>query len=64
LTSLALYIGADPVMQFIGGAQFDEAVSVLQIQGLAAGASFLFAVGAAGLWAVGGQRALAMATLV
>jgi O-antigen/teichoic acid export membrane protein len=63
-TSLALYVGADPVMQFIGGAEFDEAVSVLQIQGLAAGASFLFAVGAAGLWAVGGQRALAVAALV
>jgi O-antigen/teichoic acid export membrane protein len=63
-TALVLYVGADPVMQFIGGAEFDPAVPVLQIQGLAAGASFLFAVWAAGLWAVGGQRALGLATLI
>jgi O-antigen/teichoic acid export membrane protein len=63
-TALALYVGAEPVIQFIGGDEFDPAVPVLQIQGIATAASFLFAVWAAGLWAIGAQRSLLLSTVV
>jgi O-antigen/teichoic acid export membrane protein len=62
-TALALFVGAEPVMQFIGGDEFDPAVKVLQIQGIATAASFLFAVWAAGLWATGAPRSLLIATV-
>jgi O-antigen/teichoic acid export membrane protein len=63
-SALALYIGAEPVIRFIGGSDFDESVPVLQIQGIATAASFLFAVWAAGLWAIGAQRSLVVASSV
>lgn len=63
-SALGLFVGADPVIQFVGGADFDPAVQVLQIQGIATAASFLFAVWAAGLWAVGAQRSLVLASSV
>lgn len=62
--AMTLVVGAEPVIQFIGGDEFDPAVPVLQIQGIATAASFLFAVWAAGLWAIGAQRSLLVATVV
>jgi O-antigen/teichoic acid export membrane protein len=61
-SALVLFIGAEPVIWFVGGGEFDRAVPVLQIQGIATAASFLFAVWAAGLWALGAQRGLALAS--
>jgi O-antigen/teichoic acid export membrane protein len=63
-TALGLALGAEPVIQFIGGDEFEPAVSVLQIQGVATAASFLFAVWAAGLWAIGAQRSLVIASVI
>ena len=63
-SALALFVGAEPVIQFLGGDQFDPAVPVLQIQGIATAASFLFAVWAAGLWAIAAQRAIVAAATV
>jgi O-antigen/teichoic acid export membrane protein len=62
-TALALVVGAEPIIQFIGGNDFDRAVPVLQIQGVATATSFLFAIWAAGLLAIGAQKSLLLATL-
>jgi len=62
--SVMLVVGAEPVMQFVGGDEFDPAVPVLQIQSISVAASFLFAVWAAGLLAIHAQRSLVVATAV
>jgi O-antigen/teichoic acid export membrane protein len=63
-SALALYVGAEPVIRFLGGSEFDSSVPVLQIQGVATAASFLFAVWASGLWAIGAQRSLVVASSI
>jgi O-antigen/teichoic acid export membrane protein len=63
-SALALYVGAEPVIHFLGGSEFDPSIPVLQIQGVATAASFLFAVWASGLWAIGAQRSLVVASSV
>jgi O-antigen/teichoic acid export membrane protein len=61
---VVLVLGAGPLIDFIGGSKFEPAVPVLRVQGLAVAATFLFAVWAAGLWAIQAQRSLLHATIV
>jgi O-antigen/teichoic acid export membrane protein len=63
-TVLGLAFGAEPAIEFLGGDEFAPAVDVLRIQGIATAATFLFAVWAAGLWAVRAQRPLLVATVI
>ena len=62
--AVSVLVGADAIMRFIGGSDFEPAAPVLRIQGVALACSFLIAVWAAGLWALRRQRALAIANLV
>jgi O-antigen/teichoic acid export membrane protein len=61
---LVLVLGAEPLIDFLGGSEFEPAIPVLRIQGVAVAASFLFAVWAAGLWAIRAQRSLLYATVI
>jgi O-antigen/teichoic acid export membrane protein len=62
--ALVLTVGAEPLIDFLGGSEFAPSIPVLRIQGLAVCASFLFAVWAAGLWAIRAQRQLLYATII
>lgn len=62
--ALCIVLGAKPAIDFIGGEEFEPAVAVLRIQGLAMAASFLVAVWATGLWALRRQRSLVWANLI
>lgn len=57
-TALALVMGAEPVIDFIGGDDFSPAVPVLQIQGPALAATFLVALFGGTLWVVRLKRQL------
>jgi O-antigen/teichoic acid export membrane protein len=57
-TALALAVGAEPVIDFIGGDDFAPAVPVLQIQGPALAATFLVALFGGTLWVVRLKRQL------
>jgi O-antigen/teichoic acid export membrane protein len=57
-TALALAVGAEPVIDFIGGDDFSPAVPVLQIQGPALAATFLVALFGGTLWVVRLKRQL------
>ena len=61
---VTLALAARPVILFLAGADFEPAIPVLQIQAAALPATFLVAVWATGLWAVRGQRLLAIANCV
>jgi O-antigen/teichoic acid export membrane protein len=61
---LALALAARPVVLFLAGQDFEPAVPVLQIQAAALPATFLVSVWATGLWAIRGQRLLAIANCV
>jgi O-antigen/teichoic acid export membrane protein len=62
--AVCVVLGAGPAIAFVGGPDYEPAVEVLRIQGLAITATFLVAVWATGLWALREQRALAWANLV
>jgi O-antigen/teichoic acid export membrane protein len=62
--AVCIVLGAQPAIDVIGGSDFDPAVPVLRIQGVAVAASFLVAVWATGLWATRGQRTLVVANLI
>lgn len=62
--AISVLVGANAIMRFIGGSEFEPAALTLRIQGAALACSFLIAVWAAGLWALRRQRALAVANLV
>ena len=61
---VTLALAARPVILFLAGEDFEPAIPVLQIQAAALPATFLVAVWATGLWAVRGQRLLAIANCV
>ncbi len=61
---VTLALAARPVILFLAGDDFEPAIPVLQIQAAALPATFLVAVWATGLWAVRGQRLLAIANCV
>jgi O-antigen/teichoic acid export membrane protein len=63
-TALALVVGAEPVIDFVGGADFGPAVPVLQIQGPALAATFLVALLGGTLWVVRAKRQLVIGNLV
>lgn len=63
-TAICVILGAEVAIAVVGGPEFQPAVSVLRVQGLALTVSFLVAVWATGLWALRGQRALAWANFV
>jgi O-antigen/teichoic acid export membrane protein len=60
-TAVSIVLGAEPAIRFVGGPEFESAVPVLRVQGIALASSFLVAVWAAGLWALHEQRGLAWA---
>jgi O-antigen/teichoic acid export membrane protein len=62
-TALALFAGAQPVIDFIGGPDFASAVPVLQIQGPALAATFLVALFGGTLWVVRAKRELVIGNL-
>ena len=61
---LTLALAARPVVLFLAGADFEPSIPVLQIQAAALPATFLVSVWATGLWAIRGQRRLAIANCV
>ena len=61
VAGLTLALAARPVVLLLAGEDFEPAIPVLQIQAAALPATFLVAVWATGLWAVRGQRRLAIA---
>lgn len=63
-TALALVVGAEPVIDFVGGADFAPAVPVLQIQGPALAATFLVALFGGTLWVVRAKRQLVTGNVV
>jgi O-antigen/teichoic acid export membrane protein len=62
--ALMLLLGAEPIILFLGGADFEPAVPVLRIQSFAIAAAFLAAGWGTALIAVRAQRALFWATAV
>jgi O-antigen/teichoic acid export membrane protein len=62
--ALALVVGAEPVIDFIGGDDFAPAVPVLQIQGPALAATFLVALFGGTLWVVRAKRQLVIGNVV
>jgi O-antigen/teichoic acid export membrane protein len=63
-TALALAVAAEPVIDFVGGADFAPAVPVLQIQGPALAATFLVALFGSTLWVVRAKRELVIGNVV
>jgi O-antigen/teichoic acid export membrane protein len=63
-TALMLVLGAEPIIAFLGGSEFEPAVPVLQIQAVAIAATFLSAAWGTALIAVRAERALFSATAV
>lgn len=63
-TAMCVVLGAGPAIEFVGGSDFEPAVPVLRVQGIAVASSYLVAVWATGLWALREQRALAWANVV
>lgn len=62
--ALVLLLGAEPIIAFLGGSEFERAVPVLRIQAIAIAATFLAAAWGTALIAVRAQRALFWATAV
>jgi O-antigen/teichoic acid export membrane protein len=63
-SALFLVLGAEPLIDFVGGEEFEDAVPVLRVHGIATAATFLIAPWAAGLWAIQAQRSLVVASAV
>jgi O-antigen/teichoic acid export membrane protein len=63
-TALVLAAGAEPVIDFIAGAEFGPAIPVLQIQGLALAATFMVALFGSTLWVVRAKRELVIGNAV
>lgn len=63
-TALVLAVGAEPIIDFLAGADFAPAVPVLQIQGLALAATFLVTLFASTLWVVRAKRQLVIGEVV
>jgi O-antigen/teichoic acid export membrane protein len=63
-TAFVLVVGAEPIIAFIGGAQFVPAVPVLKIQGLAVALTFLVMLFSYMLWALRARRQLVACNLV
>jgi len=63
-SALTLALAARPAIAFLAGPEFEPSVIVLQIQAAALPASFLVSVWATGLWALRGQRGLAIANAI
>jgi O-antigen/teichoic acid export membrane protein len=63
-TALMLLLGAEPIISFLGGSDFERAVPVLRIQACAVIAMFVAAAWGTALIAVRAQRALFWATAV
>lgn len=61
-TALMLVLGAQPIILFLGGSEFEDSVPVLRLQALALAATFLSAAWGTALIAVRAQRALFWAT--
>jgi O-antigen/teichoic acid export membrane protein len=62
--AMALVLGAQPIIDLIAGSAFAAAVPVLQIQGLAIGATFFVALFGGTLWVVRKKRQLVLGNLV
>lgn len=56
--ALAMALGAEPIIDVVAGEAFAPAIPVLQIQGLALGATFLVALFGGTLWVVRAKRQL------
>jgi O-antigen/teichoic acid export membrane protein len=63
-TGLMLLLGAEPIILFLGGSEFEEAVPALRILAVAIAATFLAAAWGTALIALRAQRALFWATAV
>jgi O-antigen/teichoic acid export membrane protein len=63
-TGLVLLLGAEPIILFLGGSEFEGAVPALRILAVAIAASFLAAAWGTALIALRAQRALFWATAV
>jgi O-antigen/teichoic acid export membrane protein len=63
-TAVCVVLGAGPAMHVVGGPDFEPAVPVLRVQGVALALSYLVAVWATGLWALREQRALAWMNVI
>ena len=63
-TAFVLVVGAEPIIAFLGGADFAPAVPVLRIQGLALAATFGVTLFWYMLWAVRAKRQLVVGNLV
>jgi O-antigen/teichoic acid export membrane protein len=57
-TAFVLVAGAEPIVAFLGGVEFEPAVPVLRIQGLAIAATFLMTLFGYMLWVVHDRRQL------
>ena len=62
--AFVLVVGAEPVIAFLGGPDFEPAVPVLRIQGFAVALTFLVLLFGYVLWAVRGNRQLVVGNLV
>jgi O-antigen/teichoic acid export membrane protein len=63
-TAITVILGAQVGIDILGGAEYEPAVPVLRIQGIALAVSFLVAVWAAALWVTGARRALLLSNTV
>ena len=63
-TAFVIVAGADPIVAFLGGEDFEPAVPVLRIQGLAIAATFLVTLFGYMLWVVRARRHLVVGNLV
>jgi O-antigen/teichoic acid export membrane protein len=61
--AFVLVAGAQPIVAFLGGAEFEPTVPVLQIQGLAIAATFIVTLFGYMLWVVRARRQLVIANL-
>ena len=60
-SAFVLVAGAEPIVAFLGGAEFEPTVPVLRIQGLAVAATFLVTLFGYMLWVVRARRQLIIA---
>ena len=63
-TAITVVLGAQVGIDILGGEEYQPAVPVLRIQGIALAVSYLVAVWAAALWVTGARRALLLANTV
>jgi O-antigen/teichoic acid export membrane protein len=62
-SAFVLVAGAEPIVAFLGGVEFEPTVPVLRIQGLAVAATFLVTLLGYMLWVVRARRALIVGNL-